>query len=212
MKLRGVEVNMETKPLNRNCKLEKSWIWPEQVTDLVKSLIIGKSINVCSGASALGDVKIDLEPIPELQTKNNIQIADMNKLPFEDNSFDTVISDPPWKLSFFKRMKPFFECVRICKVGGRIIYNCYWRPVSKYVELEQAYIRTDNSWSNVSVIWVFKKTKEIDSDSAPAKPDGAGSKNTGYGGHTVPSGLNREESETDKESETGGRLNSEVKL
>ena len=38
----------------------------------------------------------------------------------------------------------------------------------------------------------------------PAKPDGAGSKNTGYGGHTVPSGLNREESETDKESETGG--------
>ena len=148
--------------VNRNCKLEKSWIWPEQVTDLVKSLIIGKSINVCSGASALGDVKIDLEPIPELQTKNNIQIADMNKLPFEDNSFDTVISDPPWKLSFFKRMKPFFECVRICKVGGRIIYNCYWRPVSKYVELEQAYIRTDNNWSNVSVIWVFKKTKEVE--------------------------------------------------
>ena len=31
----------------------------------------------------------------------------------------------------------------------------------------------------------------------PAKPDGAGSKNTGYSGHTVPSGLNREESETD---------------
>ena len=62
--------------VNRNCKLEKSWIWPEQVTDLVKSLIIGKSINVCSGASALGDVKIDLEPIPELQTKNNIQITE----------------------------------------------------------------------------------------------------------------------------------------
>ena len=38
----------------------------------------------------------------------------------------------------------------------------------------------------------------------PAKPDGAGSKNTGYSGHTVPSGLNREESETEKDAETGG--------
>ena len=42
------------------------------------------------------------------------------------------------------------------------------------------------------------------SPSAPAKPDGAGSKNTGYSGHTVPSGLNREESETEKDAETGG--------
>ena len=50
------------------------------------------------------------------------------------------------------------------------------------------------------------------SPSTPAKPDGADSKNTGYGGHTVPSGLNREESEIEKDAETGGRLNSEVKL
>ena len=50
------------------------------------------------------------------------------------------------------------------------------------------------------------QVKEKILNPAPAKPDGAGSKNTGYGGHTVPSGLNREESETDKESETGGRF------
>lgn len=160
--------------VNRNCSLEESWIWPEQVTELVSSLIIGKSINVCCGASALGDVKVDLQPLPELALKNNIQIEDMNDLPFEDDSFDTVISDPPWKLPFFKRMRPFLECVRICKVGGRIIYNSYHKPVSKYVVLEKAYIRSDNNWSNCLVIWIFKKVREIEPTLSNAESGGKG--------------------------------------
>ena len=57
-------------------------------------------------------------------------------------------------------MKPFFECVRVCRIGGRIIYNATWRPLSRAVELEEAVIRTDNNWSNVSVIWIFRKIKE----------------------------------------------------
>ena len=86
----------------------------------------------------------------------------MNNIPFKDNTFDTVISDPPWKIGFFQRMRPFFECVRVCKLGGRIIYNCTWKPISKCVELEEAVIRTDNNWANVSIIYVFKKIKEIE--------------------------------------------------
>ena len=86
----------------------------------------------------------------------------MNKIPYPDNTFDTVISDPPWKIGFFQRMRPFFECVRVCKLGGRIIYNCTWKPISKCVELEEAIIRTDNNWANVSIIYVFKKIKEIE--------------------------------------------------
>ncbi len=85
----------------------------------------------------------------------------MNKLPFGDNTFDTVISDPPWKIGFFQRQRPFFECVRVCKVGGFIIYNCTWKPISKYVKLEEQVIRTDNNWANVSVIWIFQKIADI---------------------------------------------------
>ena len=160
----GKKNPVELKPkVNRNAKLERSWVWPENVTKLVESLIVGKSINVYSGLSKLGDVKVDLDPIPEFKTNHpELVIADMNNLPFPTDSFDTVISDPPWKLTFFHRMKPFFECVRICKVGGHIIYNSYHRPVSKYVEVEQTYIRTDNNWANASIIWVFRKTSDID--------------------------------------------------
>jgi len=142
--------------INRNCQLEESWVWPIQVVDLIRPYVAGYSINICNGLSELGDVKIDLEPQSEEVVK-----ADMNHLPFTNETFDTVISDPPWKLSFFKRQAPFFEAMRVCKTGGRIIYNCTWRPTSKYVMLERVFLRTDNNWANVSAVWMFKKIKEI---------------------------------------------------
>lgn len=142
--------------IRNNCKLVKSWVWDKKVNDFVRQRIKGYSLNMCAGLSDVGDVKMDLDPKKEGVTK-----GDMNKIPFPDNSFDTVISDPPWKIGFFQRMKPFFETVRVCKVGGRIIYNCTWKPISKCVELEEAIIRTDNNWSNVSIIYVFKKIKDI---------------------------------------------------
>lgn len=152
----GTIKHMSRKKVNKNCQLQEVWIWPQKVTENIKPMINGNSINICCGLSELGDVKIDLEP----QAAGAIK-GDMNNLLFKDNSFDTVISDPPWKINYFKRMRPFFECVRICKVGGRIIYNCTWRPVSKYVQLEKAILRTDNNWANVSVIWVFRKIADI---------------------------------------------------
>ena len=140
--------------MNKNCQLQKSWVWPEQVAEEIKAYIFGRgySLNICSGLSDIGDVKIDLDP------KNiTVQKGDMNCLPFADNTFDVVISDPPWKINFFKRMRPFFEAVRVCKPNGRIIYNCTWRPVSKFVKLEKAIIRSDNNFCNVSIIWFFIK-------------------------------------------------------
>ena len=137
-----------------NCKLANSWVWDKKVNDFVKKRVKGYSLNCCAGLSPVGDVKIDLDP-----KSDSVKKMEMGNLQFEDSTFDTVVSDPPWKVGFFQRMKPFSECVRVCKVGGRIIYNCTWKPLSQDVELEEAVIRTDNNWSNVSVIWVFKKIK-----------------------------------------------------
>lgn len=144
------------KKVNRNCQLRKVWIWPTVVEDYVKSNVQGYSLNCPSGASKIGDVLGDLEPI-----SSDVRKMDMTQLPFEDNTFDTVISDPPWKINFFHRQRPFFESVRVCKVGGRIIYNAYWIPISKYVHLEECVIRQDSRWCNVSVICIFKKVKDV---------------------------------------------------
>ena len=142
--------------LKNNTHLEESWIWPEPVAEKVNEYVSGYSLNICSGMSKIGDVRLDLEP-----RYRDVKKEDMNLLPYGDETFDTVISDPPWKISFFQRMKPFFEAVRVCKTGGHIIYNCTWMPISKYVELEKVFLRVDNNWTNISAIWIFRKTKPL---------------------------------------------------
>jgi hypothetical protein len=58
------------------------------VEDFIRRKAKGYCLNVCAGKSAIGDVRIDLDP----QARSVIK-ADMRNLPFGDNTFDTVISD-----------------------------------------------------------------------------------------------------------------------
>jgi len=79
--------------MEKTTKLQKCWIWNKTVEEFIKKHIEGYSLNVCAGKSKLGDVKVDLDP----KDKSIIK-ADMRCLPFKDNTFDTVIEDPPWNL------------------------------------------------------------------------------------------------------------------
>lgn len=140
--------------MKQNTKIQDCWIWNQTVEDFIEPYLKGYSLNVCAGKSRLGDAKLDLDP----QNRTVIR-GDMISLPYPDNTFDSVIEDPPWKIGFYQRMKPFFECVRVCKVGGNIIYNAYWIPQSKIVKLKGLWVRTDTDWSNTSIISVFEKIK-----------------------------------------------------
>lgn len=135
-------------------KIQECWIWPKNVTEFVKSRIVGHSLNVCSGKNPLCDVNIDLDP------ENPKQIlGEFSNLPFPSGTFDTVISDPPWKIGYYQRMKPFFEVVRVCKVGGTIIYNATWQPESVDTEIIEQYMRKDDPWGNCSYLTVYKKLR-----------------------------------------------------
>ena len=83
----------------------------------------------------------------------------MSDLPFPDDSFDTVICDPPWRIGYHQRWKPFFELVRVCKFGGRIIHNASWLPDSALVRLVETAVRVDAPFTNASVIAVFEKVR-----------------------------------------------------
>ena len=143
--------------MKKDTILQKCWVWNDTVEAFVQKLVRGYSLNVCAGKSSIGDVKIDLDP----QNKAVLK-GDMRYLPFESNTFDTVISDPPWKIGYYERFKPFFECVRVCKIGGTIIYNATWIPScpSGDVRLVSIYARQDTAFSNTSVISVFEKIQD----------------------------------------------------
>ena len=79
--------------------LQDCWIWDKSVNEFVADRVKGYSLNVCAGKSPIGDVKIDLDPVDK-----SILKGDMRCLPFDDNTFDTVIQDPPWKIGYYNRM------------------------------------------------------------------------------------------------------------
>ena len=138
--------------MKKIAKLEDSWVWNDTVSKFVEKHIEGYSLHICAGRSEIGDVRVDLDPqTPEVGK------ADMRDLPFEDEQFDTVIIDPPWKLGYYQRFKPFYEAVRVCKVGGRIIYNATWIPHSDQCKLDFVVVRRDSHWGNISVISVFRR-------------------------------------------------------
>ena len=142
--------------MNKDTKLQKCWVWNRSVNDFISSKREGYTLNCPNGMSMIGDVLADIEP----RYKDAIKV-DMTDLPFMDNTFDTVIQDPPWKIGYYKRMKPFFECVRVCKIGGKIIYNAYWIPESKCTVLKELHIRQDKQFTNASVISIFEKIKDV---------------------------------------------------
>lgn len=134
--------------------LQQSWVWSGTVTDFVASRIEGYSLNVCAGKNPLCSVNLDLDP----QAKGVLK-GDMRNLPFNNHTFDTVVSDPPWKISYYERHHPFYECVRVCKIGGTIIYNATWIPESTDVELLETWIRQDAPFASASVISIFRKER-----------------------------------------------------
>lgn len=147
-----------TKDFVRQLQFRDAFTWEPEIEDYIKKKMNGYTLNVPCGKSMIGDVRLDID--------SNLSMRDAydmfkNKLPYHTNTFDTVISDPPWKLGHYFRPRIFFELVRVCKVYGQIIYNATWIPTSKYTMLEDTKIRQSSEFSNVSIISTFIKIADI---------------------------------------------------
>lgn len=142
---------------NPKLKFVKSWRWESTVEEYAKQHLIGYSLNVPCGQSEIGSVRLDIDPNMKPHA-----VYDMFKtgLDYPDNTFDSIISDPPWKIDYYHRAKLFFELVRVCKVNGIIIYNATWIPTSKMVEFIEVYTRQSAEFANCSQISLFKKVKD----------------------------------------------------
>ena len=144
--------------------LEQSGVWEKEVTDFFAERLEGYSLNVCCGLSELGDVRVDMDP-----KDFGVAKADMKDLSFDSNIFDTVFSDPPWKIGFYDRFRPFFEMVRVAKVGGLIMLNAYWIPTAANVSREEIWVKAKRDFTNTSIISIFRKTRDEFPSELPKK-------------------------------------------
>jgi len=132
---------------------EATWRQPEDVDRWIRERCEGRVANVCCGQSPIGDVRVDADP-----EHNPDVVADMENLPFQDATFGTVVFDPPWKLGYYKRMTPFFECVRVLKPDGLLLMNALWIGESERTVIDgRPVIRADDEWSNISAIVPHRK-------------------------------------------------------
>ncbi len=100
-------------------------LWPEAVEDLLKTLLIGRTLHVCSGKSQLGDVRLDLyEPGVDICC----DAADMHACVAE-NEFETVLCDPPYNGVFQWNHDLLNELARVA--SRRIIFQHWFIPANK---------------------------------------------------------------------------------
>lgn len=91
--------------------------------------------------------------------------GDMYDLPFDDNTFDTTISDPPWlNLSADEREQLFDELVRVTKPTGILLYNATWKPEHTFTNRYKLRFRQQRDfWGGPSLaIFYRRKSRNID--------------------------------------------------
>jgi hypothetical protein len=98
-------------------------LWPEDVEDFISTLFIGTVLHICHGKSSLGDVRLDL------YEEDTDITGDAARLPFPNNSFGTVLIDPPYNGKFQWNHDMISETARVA--GTRFIFQHWFSPVDK---------------------------------------------------------------------------------
>lgn len=155
----GIEKTKGAVPLagTRHLYTVKKVLWPEEVSEVLQSLLIPRSLHVCAGLSPLGDVRFD----NDIANKPDV-LGDASKLPFDDMSFESVLCDPPYNGQFQWNHDLLKELSRVA--SKRIIFQHWfipadpdglWKKWHKF-SLSEAYIWQPRTYfGRVQVISVF---------------------------------------------------------
>jgi len=142
-------------------KYKKMWSFPERTEEFCKSHMFGKTLHICCGNSLLGDVRIDIEKQEIQDSKDGFKIGDMYNLPVENNSFNSVLIDPPWHIPYNKRMAFMYEVRDKLKINGVLILNAPFVPKLKCMVLQDVYYGERSFYmNNVALISIYKKIQD----------------------------------------------------
>ena len=100
-------------------------LWSDSIQEFLETLFVGTTLHVCCGMSQIGDYRLDFDP-------NNHPdfICDAARLSFADNSFDTILCDPPYNGKFQWNHDMLSELSRVA--SKRIIFQHWFIPANKF--------------------------------------------------------------------------------
>ena len=137
-------------------------LWPEAVEDFLRTLFVGSVLHLCCGKSRLGDCRVDNDPecVPDV-------IADVTATGFPDESWDTVLCDPPYNGKMQWNHDLLTEIGRVAH--SRIIFQHWfipadihgkWKKWTERWELSGVYVWQPRTYfGRVQVISVFDRVR-----------------------------------------------------
>jgi hypothetical protein len=136
-------------------------LWPKEIEYFLGNLLIGKSLHICCGKSTMGDVRLDLY-------EQSVDVrANADKLPFNNNAFDTLLIDPPYNGNFQWNHDMLCELGRVSK--QRFIFQHWFSPVDKFgrFKKDHSFILTDlynwmpkSYFGRMQIISIFDKINQ----------------------------------------------------
>ena len=132
-------------------QFRRAWAFPRDVEAFLQRLLVPPSLHVACGESALGDVRVDLV------TRGDVR-GDMFHLPFRDESFASVLTDPPWHMPYHLRPRFAKELARVLRPEGRLVLNAPWRIRLKNVlELVDVFWADAPTWRNTPIVQIYRR-------------------------------------------------------
>ena len=129
--------------------------WTKDIEQEILNEICGLHpvIHICSGASSIGDVRLDLHMLKDCTDwashegnrcfgKPNVK-GDMTMLPVKSGIAEAVICDPPYDMKQHGKQLPllFSELVRITAPGGKVIFLAPWIIQNEVLEPKKIWLR-----------------------------------------------------------------------
>lgn len=159
-----MSVPIETWWLPRPSKSKYRGSFPLHFEVRLFRLYPSKAILQPFGGKAECGIRCDLNP--EI---NPDYICDAHELPFEDNSFDFVLCDPPYNDAYSKNLygmgkikKSVFikEAVRVCKPNGYVaLYDIVLNPRPEGTNYDRIIVVLTRVYHKPRVCCIFKKVK-----------------------------------------------------
>jgi len=128
--------------------------WPKNIEDFLKEQVKERPLlNVCSGDSPFGDVRLDIEILPGFFPAD--VRGDMATLPFKDDSFGAVFCDPPWDASIKKKCSDF--CKEALRVAPVLYLMAPWIWGTSDAELDLCWVRQHPGINNAIVVSKYRR-------------------------------------------------------
>jgi len=145
----------------------KAFSWPKDIERFLKESIRERPLlNVCCGESLFGDVRMDKYNDYSLFAPPDV-IGDMEELPFENDSFGAVFSDPPWYANYKQKSANFIkDALRVAPV---VYLMSPWIYGSSNAKLTDCWVRQHPGINNAIVLARYERADIVQAQKGQVK-------------------------------------------